>query len=715
MRNTNGQGRRLATPMNRRNLSKRVGRYEIKQALGQGAFAHVYLARDSQLGRLVAVKVPNDQLLESGLSVETFLAEARHAASLNHPRVVAIHDIQKEGGRPYIVQEYIDGSPLGDWVRDQRPAREALARLFIEITEAVGFAHRQGLIHRDLKPANILIDRDGHAHVADFGLAVHKSTQWALAGDVSGTPIYMSPEQIRGETHRLDGRTDLWSLGVILYELLTGARPFQAERRSELFERIQTATPRPPRRLDPQIPPELERICLKCLEKRRSDRYCSADELIDDLRHWLEPREPRASRSVPPVRIVPKGLRSFDASDADFFLDLLPGPRDREGLPESIRFWKTRIEQTDPAESFSVGVIYGPSGCGKSSLVKAGLLPRLTRDVLPIYVEATPEETEARLLRKLADHVPNIDTGESLPDVMRRLREQDGPKVLILLDQFEQWLHARPDDGSEPLIDALRHCDESRLQCIALVRDDFWMALTRFLRELEIEWHEGRNSRAVDLFPARHAEEVLTKFGRAFRTLPDDELTSAQQQFITQSVASLAEDGKVVCVRLALFAEMMKDKPWTPSSLKAVGGPAGVGVMFLEETFSSTAAPPEYRHHQAAVREVFKALLPESATDIKGHTRSYDELLQVSGYAHRPHDFQRLINILDRELRLVIPAEGKDEGGRRKDEGGRMKQNPQGFHPSSFRLHPFPHPSTFRLHPSSSSPTTISFHRSGSG
>ena len=193
---------------------------------------------------------------------------------------------------------------------------------------------------------------------------------------------------------------------MVFYELLTGRRPFQADSREELLEQITTREARPPRQWDDAIPKELERICLKALSKRASERYSTAKDMADDLRHFLAgasveekstltgPRpkiEPdrchagaHAADSSPasdsqPVKIVPKGLRSFDAHDADFFLELLPGPRDRDGLPDSIRFWKTRIEETDADNTFAVGLIYGPSGCGKSSLVKAGLLPRLAK------------------------------------------------------------------------------------------------------------------------------------------------------------------------------------------------------------------------------------------------------------------------------------------------------------------------------------------------
>jgi formylglycine-generating enzyme required for sulfatase activity/energy-coupling factor transporter ATP-binding protein EcfA2 len=369
-----------------------------------------------------------------------------------------------------------------------------------------------------------------------------------------------------------------------------------------------------------------------------------------------------------PIKIVPKGLRSFDAHDADFFLELLPGPRDREGLPDSLRFWKSRIEEADPDNTFSVGLIYGPSGCGKSSLVKAGLLPRLSEDVIPVYIEATPEETETRLLHGLRKRCPALEDNLSLKDTLAALRRGQGipvgKKVVIVLDQFEQWLHAKKEEENTDLVQALRQCNGGRVQCIVMVRDDFWMAATRFMRELEVRLVEAENSAAVDLFPTRHAEKVLAAFGRAFGTLPDEigQTSKEQKDFLRQSVAGLAEEGKVICVRLALFAEMMKGKMWTPATLKELGGTKGVAVTFLEETFSASTSPPEHRYHQKAARAVLKDLLPDSGTDIKGYMRSHAELLEASGYGRRPKDFDDLIRILDSEIRLITPTdpEGKD-------------------------------------------------------
>ena len=256
----------------------------METILGRGAFGRVYRCYDGVLKRQVAIKVPHPHLLDTP---ELYLEEARVLASLEHPAIVPVYDAgQTADGMCFVVSKFIEGNNLKTRNGEAPLSHREAVELAATMAEALHYAHLHGVVHRDVKPANILIDPQLRPYLADFGLAL-RDEDLGQHGKGAGTPVYMSPEQARSEGHLVDGRSDIFSLGMVLYELLTATRPFRGSNTAEILERIRMLEPRPPRQIDDTIPKELERICLKALSKRASDRYNTALDMSEDLRAFL--------------------------------------------------------------------------------------------------------------------------------------------------------------------------------------------------------------------------------------------------------------------------------------------------------------------------------------------------------------------------------------------------------------------------------------------
>jgi tRNA A-37 threonylcarbamoyl transferase component Bud32 len=526
-----------------------VSGYEILEVLGQGANGIVYLARQRGLDRLVALKVILSADFLGPHARDRLMREARLLARLRHPRVLRIHEVGEHEGWPFLSLELAGGGSLASRVGQPWPAREA-AGLLAQLALAVHAAHEQGIVHRDLKPANVLLTGDGTAKVADFGLArdLQDPGSNTESGAILGTPCYMAPEQVQGESRRVGPPADVYALGAILYELLTGRPPFTAESTLDILIQVASEAPELPSRRCPGVPADLEAICLKCLAKEPSRRYASAAELADDLQRFLAGKRVRAGGGFRGGRLIRvMGLGGC------LLIALIVGGRFLSERPESFRPnmvppdpltellpWPQRLEVPPPPPIDEMlplpqrlDVLPFPRILKLPPLPRWSTRPVPPREVRRFDSEGQPREgalaRDGRTLSWLQSYngvvfqpVEGGNAVEILAGRARLTRLALAPEghLALVFDEKGRAEFVRPDRGKPPGIDPSQLAGSSAT-CFS--PDGRWLA-TGF-REGDVVLWRLATGELVTRFPARQSAVSLLAFtvdGSALATATED-------------------------------------------------------------------------------------------------------------------------------------------------------------------------------------------------
>ncbi|MEL6109513.1 MAG: SUMF1/EgtB/PvdO family nonheme iron enzyme [Planctomycetota bacterium] len=380
------------------------------------------------------------------------------------------------------------------------------------------------------------------------------------------------------------------------------------------------------------------------------DRYASAKEMSDDLRWFLESGGRQESLdSVKGIRA--RGLRPYTSDDSESFWTLLPGYRNARGVPESVAWWLRRLQDENDEPRRAVLVLYGPSGSGKSSLLHAGVLPFLdSRRSLVCALDASEFESTAMLVRELSE-TTKLESGSSLPEFVGRLRDRSSRPTLITIDQFEQVL-AWDVDEREQMVFALRQADGARLQFVLVVRDEFWTAMSRLMRDLDSALRDHRNAMGLERFSATHAKHVLRTWAES--APPGSEI---DDDFVDSAIKLVEEKNRVIPVRLALLVSVLGEEPWTAARLADVAKRGSLSACYLDSILGAESSA-EGRRLSEPARRVLRALTPVTGL-IRGPARSTEELHDISGLDNA--EFEDLLDLLNRRSHLMTPVDRADE------------------------------------------------------
>ncbi|MEM1226301.1 MAG: protein kinase [Planctomycetota bacterium] len=625
-----------------------VPRYQIEDEIGRGSFGVVYRAWDKQLERPVALKVLHSQSTQSN---EDLFAEARLVAKLDVPGIVSVYDCGVEtGGRSFFVTAFLDGVDLQQWIESvDQDDWTRTCWLFMRLCESLAIAHAAGIVHRDIKPSNIIVRQGDDPCLLDFGLAIG-GPNTGREGELVGTPAYMSPEQARGEGHWVDARSDIFSVGILLIETLSGKRPWQAKSSKELLKEISIGQPLPVRRLNDRVPTALESICNKATAKAMSQRYQSISRFADDLRWFIDQgRNSGPTDSNKQTLLPSRGLRPYTSDDAQEYWQLIPDQRNARGVPDAVQWWLDHIEEA----TRGVLVLYGPSGSGKSSLLHAGVLPFLDSSRTQCVTVDASEWVDAGSMCKQLAKITSFESRESdLVSLCQTLRELRDRRVVVVLDQFEQVLAWSNRSEQEQVRLAMRQADGKQLQFVLVVRDEFWSAISSWMQNLDAPLRDGRNAMGLERFHRGHAKKVLQVWADAAGK------TELNDGFLDQAMDLIEVGGRIDPVRLALLATVLGEGDWSSARLRELTKTGSLSGYYLDSVLGDSMSQATKRLSGTA-RALLRCLTPQSGL-IRGPARSSGDLqaaLIADGQSLSKPQFDDLIDLLDRQLHLITPTE----------------------------------------------------------